>query len=82
LNYLFDEHDEAVKIAIRQIIERAQSKKRSVGFCGQVPSDDPSYAAYLVECGINSISVNPDSVVAVLKSVHKAEIQKKSHIPV
>jgi pyruvate,water dikinase len=81
LNYLFDENDEAVKTAIRQVIERAHSKKRPVGFCGQAPSDDPAYAAYLVACGIDSISVNPDSIVEVLKSVHQAEIKEDDQVP-
>ena len=73
LSYLFDENDEAVKEAVRQIIDRAHEKGITVGFCGQAPSDDPAYAAFLVEAGIDSISVNPDSVIDVLKAVSKAE---------
>jgi pyruvate,water dikinase len=73
LSYLFDEKNEAVKEAIRQIIDRAHQKGITVGFCGQAPSDDPAYSAFLVEAGIDSISVNPDSVIDVLKAVSKAE---------
>ena len=73
LSYLFDENNEAVIEAIRQIIDRAHEKGKVVGFCGQAPSDDPAYAAFLVEEGIDSISVNPDSIIDVLQAVGKAE---------
>ena len=73
LSYLFDENNEAVIEAITQIIDRAHEKGKVVGFCGQAPSDDPAYAAFLVEEGIDSISVNPDSIIDVLQAVGKAE---------
>jgi len=73
LAYLFDEHDPAVKKAIREIISRAHESGIRIGFCGQAPSDDTDYAAFLVECGIDSISLNPDSVVEVIKKVFQAE---------
>jgi pyruvate,water dikinase len=44
-----------------------------VGICGQAPSDHPEFAAFLVECGIDSISLNPDSVLAGLRTVAAAE---------
>lgn len=75
LAYLFDENDESVREAIRQIIDRAHDKGITVGFCGQAPSDDPAYAAFLVECGIDSISVNPDSIIKVIHAV--ADIEKR-----
>lgn len=73
LAYLFDEHNPAVKNTIAEIIERAHKVNCKVGFCGQVPSDDPEYAAFLVEAGIDSISLNPDSVVNVIRYVAEAE---------
>lgn len=70
---LFDERDEAIKELIRQVIEKAHSKDRKVGLCGQAPSDHPEFAAFLVEAGIDSISVNPDSFAAVKQAVARAE---------
>ena len=73
LSELFDERDEAVKRMIAQVIESAHSKGRKVGICGQAPSDYPEFAAFLVECGIDSISINPDTVAAVTEVVARAE---------
>ncbi|PZO52284.1 MAG: phosphoenolpyruvate synthase [Phormidesmis priestleyi] len=72
---LFDEQDEAVKIAIRQVIEKAHAVGRKVGICGQGPSDYPEFAQFLVEAGIDSISLNPDSVVQVKRRVAEQEAQ-------
>ena len=69
----FDERDEAVKEMIREVIKKAHKAKRKVGICGQAPSDHPEFAEFLVEAGIDSISLNPDSVVETLKRVAKAE---------
>ncbi len=69
LSELFDERDEAVKQAIREIIEKAHEKDRKVGICGQAPSDKPDFAAFLVEAGIDSISLNPDSVIDVKRTL-------------
>ncbi len=70
---LFDEQDEAVKIAIRHVIEKAHAAGRKVGICGQGPSDYPEFAEFLVEAGIDSISLNPDSVVQVKRHVAERE---------
>ncbi|MGE5548651.1 MAG: phosphoenolpyruvate synthase [Solirubrobacterales bacterium] len=70
---LFDEQDEAVTTSIRELIERAHAHGCKVGFCGQAPSNRPAYAALLVDAGIDSISVTPDSFLAVKKSVADAE---------
>jgi pyruvate,water dikinase len=64
---LFDENNEAVKASIRSVSETARKKGRKIGICGQAPSDYPDFAAFLVEAGINSISLNPDSVIGVMK---------------
>ncbi len=73
---LFDEQDEAVKIAIQQVIEKAHAAGRKVGICGQAPSDYPEFAQFLVEAGIDSISLNPDSVIQVKRRVAQQEAQQ------
>jgi pyruvate, water dikinase len=64
---LFDERNEAVKRAIALVIERAHRRGCKVGICGQAPSDHPDFAQFLIECGIDSISLNPDSVLDVIR---------------
>jgi pyruvate,water dikinase len=73
---LFDERDEAVQRSIASLIEQAHLANRPVGICGQAPSDHPDFAAFLVERGIDSISVNPDRVVDVLQKIADAEAQR------
>jgi pyruvate,water dikinase len=70
---LFREDNAAVQWSIRHVIEVAHKAGCKVGFCGQAPSDDPDYAAFLVKAGIDSISVTPDSFAAVKARVAKAE---------
>ena len=70
---LFDEEDEAVEWMIGQVIAEARKAGAKVGLCGQAPSDHPEFAEFLVKCGINSISVSPDSFVAVKGKVAAAE---------
>ncbi len=70
---LFDEQDEAVKWMIRRVITEAVKAGAKIGICGQAPSDHPEFAKFLVDCGIDSISVSPDSFVAVKKKVAEAE---------
>lgn len=69
---LFDERNEAVKRSIRQVIEMARKKGTKIGICGQAPSDYPDFAAFLVEAGIDSISLNPDSVIGVIRKLAEA----------
>lgn len=69
----FDERDDAVTTLIRDVIRRAHGVGVPVGLCGQAPSDDPTFADLLVEAGIDSISVDPDSVEGVRARVHHAE---------
>ena len=73
---LFDEQDEAVKWMIANVIGEARKAGAKIGLCGQAPSDNPGFAAFLVECGIDSISVSPDSFVAVKRIVAEAERAK------
>jgi pyruvate,water dikinase len=75
---LFDEQDPAVKWMIGNVIAEAHKAGAKVGLCGQAPSDHPEFARFLVDCGIDSISVSPDSFVAVKHEVARAEHDKKS----
>ena len=78
LSELFDERNEAVKEMIALLIERAHEAGRKVGICGQAPSDHEEFADFLVAEGIDSISLNPDSVVQVARRVAELERKKKS----
>jgi len=69
----FDERNEAVKRAIEQVIAKAHDAGIKIGICGQAPSDHPEFAAFLVENGIDSISLNPDSFVSTVKVIAEAE---------
>lgn len=73
LSSIFDASNEAVKKMIKEVIKKAHSKNRKVGFCGQAPSDNPDFAKFLVEEGIDSISLNPDSVISVIEQISKIE---------
>ena len=70
---LFDEQDAAVKWMIESVIREAHKAGAKVGLCGQAPSDHPEFAEFLVACGIDSVSVSPDSFVAVKSRVAAAE---------
>ena len=73
---LFDEQNAAVKKAIRMIIDGAHKKGKTVSLCGQAPSNYPDFAKFLVNAGIDSMSVNADAVVKVRKVVAEAEKAK------
>ena len=70
---LFDERNEAVKTLIAEAIARAHVAGIRIGLCGQAPSNHPEFARFLVEQGIDSISLNPDSFVAAAREVASAE---------
>jgi pyruvate,water dikinase len=59
--HIFDERNPAVKDMVQMMIEKAKRNHRKIGICGQAPSDYPEFARFLVEQGIDSISLNPDS---------------------
>jgi pyruvate,water dikinase len=71
---LFNEQDQAVKWMIAQVISVARKEGCKIGLCGQAPSNHPEFAKFLVEAGIDSISVSPDSFVAVKKHVVASEL--------
>jgi pyruvate,water dikinase len=73
---LFDERNEAVKSVIHDVIRAAHKKDCKVGICGEAPSDYPEFAAFLVESGIDSISINPDRFVETKRIVAKAELKR------
>ncbi|RKZ34117.1 MAG: phosphoenolpyruvate synthase, partial [Gammaproteobacteria bacterium] len=60
---LFDERDPAVKVLLRKAIRACRDRGKYIGICGQGPSDHPDFARWLVDEGIESLSLNPDSVV-------------------
>jgi pyruvate,water dikinase len=70
---LFDERSHAVKRMIQQAIVTAKQHDRKIGICGQAPSDYPEFARFLVEQGIDSISLNPDSVLKTLLEIAAVE---------
>ncbi len=70
---LFDERDEAVKRLLEMAIEACRARGKYVGICGQGPSDHPDFARWLVERGIDSLSLNPDSVLDTWLHLAEAE---------
>lgn len=75
--HLFDERSEGIKAMISSIIKTAKAKGCKVGICGQAPSDYPEFAEFLVTQGIDSISLNPDSVIKTTLAVADIERQLK-----
>jgi len=73
VSFDFDERDEGVKQMIRMAVEGARRNGRHVGLCGQAPSDYPEMAEFLVEIGIDSMSLNPDTVLATTRHILEVE---------
>jgi pyruvate,water dikinase len=71
--HIFDERNQAVKDMVQMVIEKAKRNHRKIGICGQAPSDYPEFARFLVEQGIDSISLNPDSVLKTMLEIAKVE---------
>ena len=71
--HLFDERNAGVMTTIRTVIKRVKGCQRKIGICGQAPSDYPEFAQFLVEQGIDSISLNPDSVLKTTLAVAAIE---------
>jgi pyruvate, water dikinase len=72
---LFDEQNEAVKWMISSVVQQARKAGAKIGLCGQAPSNHPEFAEFLVTCGIDSISVTPDSFITVKRHVAEAEMR-------
>jgi pyruvate, water dikinase len=75
-----NEKNEAVKTLIKYLIESAKETKTKVGICGQAPSDFPDFAQFLTECGIDSISLIPDTVIKTTMAVLETEEKMKKSI--
>ena len=76
--HIFDERNEAVKRMLKMAIDACKKAGKYIGICGQAPSDYPEITEFLVEHGIDSISLNPDSLYKMHKVVTKLEEKKKS----
>ncbi len=72
-----NEKDASIKTLISQVIKKCKARKKYIGICGQAPSDYPDFAEFLVEQGIESMSLNPDTVVKTTLAVYKKEKKTK-----
>ncbi len=73
--HIYDERNEAVKRLVKQVIEVANRKGKYIGICGQAPSDYIEFAEFVVQCGIQTMSLNPDTVIKTTLAI--AELEKK-----
>jgi len=77
ISRLFDERNPAVKYMIRKVIKVAKKNKIKIGICGDAPSSLPDFAQFLVECGIDSISLTPDAIIKTTAAIQKMEERLK-----
>lgn len=75
--HVYDERNQAVKALVSQVIKTTKKNKRKIGFCGQAPSDFPDFAQFLVREGIDSISLNPDTVIKTTLAIKQVESKKR-----
>ncbi|MEK7604291.1 MAG: phosphoenolpyruvate synthase [Patescibacteria group bacterium] len=75
VTHIANENDEAVRALISMVIRKCTARGKYIGICGQGPSDLPDFAAFLVREGIESISLNPDSVIKTIEQI--AELEEK-----
>ncbi len=73
VSHIFDERDPAVRRMVQWVIDAAKRKGKKIGICGQAPSDYPDFAEFLVRCGIDSMSLNPDTVIKTTDKVLQTE---------
>lgn len=78
VSHVYDERNEAVKRMVKSVIEVTNRMGKYIGICGQAPSDHIEFAEFVVECGIQSMSLNPDTVMKTTLAV--AELEKKMGI--
>ncbi|TSC52179.1 MAG: pyruvate, water dikinase [Parcubacteria group bacterium LiPW_41] len=86
VTHVANENNASVKKLIAQIIEKCRAQKKYIGICGQAPSDYPEFAEFLVEEGIESMSLSPDSVMKMIGVVQKKEkevasTRRKAQLP-
>jgi len=72
---IFDERNDAVKRMVKLVINTAKKRKRKIGICGDAPSTYPEFAKFLIDCGIDSISLSPDAIMQTRLVI--AEHEKK-----
>jgi pyruvate,water dikinase len=75
VSHIYDERNLSVKRLVKQVIDVANKKGKYIGICGQAPSDFPEFAEFLVQCGIKSMSINPDTVIKTTLLVTEKEKQ-------
>jgi len=73
VTHIFDERNPAVLHLVKEAITKANKMGKKIGICGQAPSDYPEFARFLVECGINSISLNSDTVIKTTLDIKQTE---------
>jgi pyruvate,water dikinase len=71
--HIFDERNEAVQTLVRDVITKARKMGKKIGICGQAPSDYPEFARFLVDCGIDSMSLNADTVIKTTLDIIETE---------
>ncbi|MFH1413215.1 MAG: phosphoenolpyruvate synthase [bacterium] len=74
-----NENNESVKTLVKYLIQAGKKNKRKVGICGQAPSDFPEFARYIVKCGIDSMSLTPDTVIKTTIDILKTEAKLKKN---
>jgi len=79
VSHVYDERNMAVKKMVKQVIETCNKRGKYIGICGQAPSDFPDFAEFLVQCGIQTISLNPDTVIKTTIAIKKKEEQLGLH---
>lgn len=75
LTHIANENNDAVKELVREVVKKCRSRGKYIGICGQAPSDFPEFAEFLVDAGIESMSLNPDTVVKTLERIAEKEKQ-------
>jgi pyruvate,water dikinase len=73
VSHIFDERDPAVKRMVQTVIQRVKQNGKKIGICGQAPSDYSDFAEFLVRCGIDSISLNPDTILKTTEKILQVE---------
>lgn len=73
--HVYDERNDAVKRLVKQVIEACNRRGKYIGICGQAPSDYPEFARFVVECGIQTMSLNPDTIIKT--TIDIAELEKR-----
>lgn len=82
LSPLFDERHQAITRTLKAVIRDVKARNKKIGICGQAPSDYPEVAEFLVRCGIDSLSLNPDTLLKTMQNVRRleAELAGEKHV--